>query len=343
MPHIAEAAPGLGWRTANEAARGRPHQAGQHATGLIGRNISFDNKKFCIEDIAPGLEPPHDMGVWAYDTARWPSATEHLDERCVFLGVQLWQQLRLEAQQAAVEAVARPADSGAPERYKQLPNKAAEPSTDPKGSAASLYIDRISLGTLGEPRPAGARVIRIDRGTVLGNAFPIELAGQAANPRVRVVEAAGLLYDERGATIKAVAAKCGLGVHDTFKLSGAESRMWVAIQHEAWLLVQNPSSATHLECVESCRCRVCHGRPLRWAIAHCAAEIAIKAAGAPPQRQTVPPMFSAPSSSGRGGPVIVYPHKTSGAKRPRPTQPAQQQGHNSEPPPVHTSYKGPET
>ena len=76
-------------------------------------------------------------------------------------------------------------------------------------------------------------MIRIDRGTVLGNAFPIELAGQAANPRVRVVEAAGLLYDERGATIKTVAAKCGLGVHDTFKLSGAESRMWAAIQHEA--------------------------------------------------------------------------------------------------------------
>ena len=118
---------------------------------------SFDNKKFSIEDIAPGLEPPHDMGVWAYDTARWPSATEHLDERCVFLGVQLWQQLRLEAQQAAVEAVARPADSGAPERYKQLPNKAAEPSTDPKGSAASLYIDRVSLGarwvSLGQQAP----------------------------------------------------------------------------------------------------------------------------------------------------------------------------------------------
>ena len=57
-------------------------------------------------------------------------------------------------------------------------------------------------------------MIRIDRGTVLGNAFPIELAGQVANPRVRVVEAAGLLYDQRGATIKAVAAKCGLGVHE---------------------------------------------------------------------------------------------------------------------------------
>ena len=77
MPHLAEAAPGLGWRTANEAARGRPHQAGQHATGLIGRNISFDNKKFCIEDIAPGLEPPHDMGVWAYDTAVGSLAQRH--------------------------------------------------------------------------------------------------------------------------------------------------------------------------------------------------------------------------------------------------------------------------
>ena len=104
-PDALEAAPGLAWQTPAAAARHKPHHGGEHAVAHIGTMVR--GTTWCIEDIAPAPSPPHEMGVWAYDTARWPSAAERLDERCVFLGTPLWQQLRQEAQQAA-RAATRP-------------------------------------------------------------------------------------------------------------------------------------------------------------------------------------------------------------------------------------------
>ena len=114
-PDALEAAPGLTWQTPAAAARHRPHHGGAHAVACIGTKVA--GTTWCIEEIAPAPSPPYAMGVWAYDTMQWPSAAERLDERCVFLGTDLWQQLRQAAQQAALEAAAK---EKAHRRYERL-------------------------------------------------------------------------------------------------------------------------------------------------------------------------------------------------------------------------------
>ena len=117
--------------------------------------------------------------------------------------------------------------------------------------------------------------------------------------------------------------------------------MWAAIDHEAWLLVRSPASAVHLECVQSCRCKACHGRPMRWAIAHRAAAMALDT-GAPSRQPVMPPMRS--ELGLQGAPVIVYLHAAGKSKRPsasRAGQHAYTSCHCCEPPPGQSAAVAP--
>ena len=73
--------------------------------GLLGSVFEDDSgKRWCVEELATD-EAGCQVGIYAYDTARWASAALRLDERCTFFGQDVLEERLSGKQEATTRAV----------------------------------------------------------------------------------------------------------------------------------------------------------------------------------------------------------------------------------------------
>ena len=71
--------------TAGEPSGRGGIQRGGGCEKLRGVNFTFEERQWCVEDIA-FVGGDGEVGLYAYDTGAWPSATTRLNERCRLFG-----------------------------------------------------------------------------------------------------------------------------------------------------------------------------------------------------------------------------------------------------------------
>ena len=290
QPLARQVCPGVTWMAARMSTA-VPQLLGRKGADLIGTRFTMGDRSYCVEAIAPRASVPFDVGIWAYNTDEWASASEKLMDRCEFF------------ERTMLDTVL----AGATARKRDGPPRHDRENSFPLSfdEFKAHVSSRLQVRTMANPT-TGWVPVEIHRGTHFGNAYPVELAEEGRDGergdhtqrerdrRVRVVAGMQAIYSSAGspprihelragtagASFVAVGGQGRLGIHDDFRGSGMgpERRMWQAIWDLAVRVIERPTDGFELLCSAGCRLHCqhgrCHGCPLRETVAAVAADAA---------------------------------------------------------------------
>ena len=274
---------GFTWVSAKANAVGA-HPLGARHARLVGECFEHSGGQYRVELVAPGEVPPHDFGVWAYDTGKWADATNEVQRRCTFFGREVLRRL-LQAADAKSKGDSQPPHR--PPRARHGPELQRVRSAARSTPAFVQARGRIRVTTEPEPERAGWIRVSTSGGTELDCPFltdgdmerdnameafdSVLVSGGYPMPIDSLCDGDTGMSFERAASLR----HATLHTRRTAKGSvnvGPERTMWHAIRE--WgrgLAMSEGGCRLNVVCGRLCKGRACHA----WLIADAIADAAV--------------------------------------------------------------------